>query len=232
MTNAVSSTNLNRRRCLRIGRALLDGPSAIFPPASLDDYGWLEAEFRLTVKWPGNHMHESLQVFCDDSMNRDENFLAPMIRRCVWNRSADMANTNPWPSATVEIGSIRNNSRVDTILRDVQRTLSILPFAEHGLSLRRDVADIEIDSTEPEFRVWARNGVQSIEYWSVPVAAASLGLSFSQIHAELLSEMAAISPTTGWRERYDCDLREEPRASWELEVGANPTLQPTAFGRG
>ena len=137
-----------------------------------------------------------------------------------------MANTNTWPSAKVEIGSIHSFSIVDTILRKVQQKLSNLPFSELGLSIQRDVADIEIDSTEPEFRIWARNGVQSIEYWSVPVAAVSLGLSFSKVHKELLSEMRPISPT-GWRERYDNDLTKEPLETWELETGANPTLQTT-----
>lgn len=145
-----------------------------------------------------------------------------MIRRCVWNKTADMAGTNPWPSATVTIGSIHNHSHVHTILQEVQHRLSGLPFVEFGLPLRRDMPDIEIDSTEPEFRIWSRNGIQSIDYWSVPMSAVNLGLSFSQVHADLLAEMTTISPT-GWRERYDYDLRDEPRASWELEAGATPS---------
>lgn len=210
---------------------LLDGPSAIFPPREMDEYGWLEADFRLTIKWPKQGKHESLSVFSDDSMNREENFLAPLIRRCVWNRSADLADTNAWPSVSVELGHVRDHSRVDAVLREVHRKLAGLPFAELGLSTRRDVADIEIDPSEPEFRVWARNGAQSIEYWSLPVSPAKLGLSFGQVHEDLLAELVPLLQE-GWRERYDYDLREEPRAPWELPVGANPSLQPTAFGGG
>ena len=222
MTSTATPKNLNRRRCLRIGRALLEGPSAIFPPKELDEYGWLEADFRLTIKWSGQDIHESVSVFSDDSMNREENFLAPMIRRCCWNRSADMANTNSWPSAAVELGHIRDHSRVDALLRGVHRRLTGLPFCELGLSTQRDVADLEIDSSEPEFRVWARNGVQSIEYWSLPVAAAKLGLSFRGVYEDLLAELVPGSPL-GWRERYDYDLRDEPRDFWEVPVGANPS---------
>jgi len=231
MTDRATAKNLNRRRCLRIGRALLEGPSAIFPPKEIDSYGWLEADFRLTIKWPGQEWHESLSVFSDDSMNREENFLAPMIRRCLWKRSADMADTNPWPTASIELGYVRDHLRIDALLRGVQRKLSGLPFTELGLSTRRDVAELEPDLGEPEFRVWARNGAQSMEYWSLPVAASTLGLSFRQVYADLLAEMVPISQI-GWRERYDYDLREEPRAWWELPVGVNQSLQPTAVGGG
>jgi len=218
MTNTASQKNFNRRRCLRIGRALLEGPTAIFPPSSVDDYGWLEADFSLTVKWPGNDIQESLHVFSDDSMNRDDNFLAPMIRRCLWKRSVDIAGTNEWPTVAIELGFVQDCSRVDALLRNVHRMLSGLPFAELGLSTRRDVADIELDSDEPEFRIWARNGVQSIEYWSLPVSPAQLGLSLCEVHSELLAELVPIVQS-GWRERYDHDLREEPKATWELQVG-------------
>jgi len=224
MTNPASQKNFNRRRCLRVGRALLEGPTAIFPPSSVDAYGWLEADFSLTVKWPGNSIHESLHVFSDDSMNRDDNFLAPMIRRCLWKRSLDMTGTNEWPTATIELGFVRDCSRVDVLLRNVHRKLSGLPFAELGLSTQRDVADVELDFDEPEFRIWARNGVQSIEYWSLPVSPAQLGLSLREVHSELLAELAPISQS-GWRERYNHDLREEPQASWELQVvGLEPLI--------
>lgn len=231
MTSIVLSKHLSQRRCLRVGRALLEGPSAIFPPSEIDNYGWLEADFRLMIKWPGQHRHESVSVFSDDSMNRDENFLPPMIRRCLWNRSADLASTSAWPSTLIELGHIRDHSRIDALLRGVHRKLTGLPFSELGLSTQRDVANLELDPSEPEFRVWTRNGAQSIEYWSLPVAAANFGLSFRQVYEALLAELVPVSPQ-GWRERYDHDLREEPRASWELPVGANLSIQPTAFGGG
>lgn len=219
--NSDSQKSFNRRRCLRVGRALLEGPTAIFPPGSVDDFGWLEADFSLTIKWPGNNIHESLHVFSDDSMNRDDHFLAPMIRRCLWKRSADMAGTNEWPTATIELGFVRDCSRVDALLRTVHRSLSRLPFAELGLSKQRDVADVELDFDEPGFRIWARNGVQSIEYWSLPVSPAQLGLSLREVHSELLAELAPVSQS-GWRERYDHDLQNEPQTSWELQVGGWP----------
>ncbi len=224
MTNPASKENFNSRRCLRVGRALLEGPTAIFPPSSVDDYGWLEADFSLTVKWPGNNIHESLHVFSDDSMNRDDSFLAPMIRRCLWKRSVDITGANEWPTATIELGLVRDCSRVDALLRNVHRKLSGLPFAELGLSTQRDVADVEQDYDEPEFRIWARNGVQSIGYWSLPVSPAKLGLPLREVHAQLLAELAPISQS-GWRERYNHDLREEPQASWEFQVvGLKPLI--------
>ena len=147
------------------------------------------------------------------------------------SRSADMADTNAWPSASVELGQIRDHSRVDVLLREVHRKLSGLPFAELGLSTQRDVADVEVEPSEPEFRVWARNGAQSIEYWSLPVAPTKLGLSFKEVYEDLLTEFVPLSQA-GWRERYGYDLREEPRSSWELPVGPSQSLQPTAYGGG
>jgi hypothetical protein len=220
MENLAELKNQNRIRCRRIGRALIDGPSAIFPPASIDDYGWLEADFRLIIRWPDYDRRESLHVFCDGSMNRDDNFLAPMIRRCVWTTSADLDGANDWPNATVEIGHIHNPARVDALLRLVHRAISKLPFAELGLSLARDSVDIEIDNSEPKCSIWARNGMQCVEYWSEAVPQASLGLSFRQIHADLLAELDPVQ-SAGWRERYDYDLRQEPRARWDCEPGAH-----------
>ena len=142
MTSTVAPKNLYRRRCLRIGRALLEGPSAIFPPKELDEYGWLEAEFRLTIKWPRQGIYESVSVFSGGSMNRDENFLVPMIRRCRWNRSADMAHTNPWPSAAVELGHIRDHSRVDAVFVAftvlAYRCANVLRRCGHPPLFRRD----------------------------------------------------------------------------------------------
>ena len=221
MTTPTNITNLNRRKCLRVGQAMIDGPSALFPPPSIDDYGWLEAEFYLSIKWPGSHQYESLQVFCDDSMNRDENFLPPMMRRCVWHREADLSKPGPWPTATVEIGYIRDHARMDALLRQIQGKLVCLPFASLGLSLQRDSAKVEEDRSEPACRIRARNGVQSIDYWSVQVPAATLGFSYRQLHAELLAEFDPISPE-GWREHYDHDLRAEPQSGWKCEPGFRP----------
>lgn len=225
MTTPTNVTNLNRRKCLRVGQAMIDGPSALFQPPSIDDYGWLEAEFYLSIKWPGSHQYESLQVFCDDSMNRDENFLPPMMRRCVWHRQADLSKPGPWPTATVEIGYIRDHARMDALLRQIQGKLACLPFASLGLSLQRDSAKVEEDYSEPACRIRARNGVQSIDYWSVQVPAATLGFSYRQLHAELLAEFDPISPE-GWREHYDHDLRTEPQSGWKCEPGFRPADTP------
>lgn len=210
---------------MRIGRALLDGPLAIFPPESIDSYGWLEPDFQLIIKWQGAGRYESLHVFSDDSMNREQNFLPPMIRRCQWNRNEDMAGENLWPSATVELGYVKDQRRLDSLLREVQRKIATLPFAEIGLSTQRDVADVELDCSEPEFTIFARNGIQSIKYWSLPVAPIQLGISFTQVHAGLLAELVPLSQP-GWRERYEYDLNQEPRSSWDIEIGVSPAFHP------
>ncbi|KQZ40062.1 hypothetical protein ASD58_06710 [Duganella sp. Root1480D1] len=197
---------------------MLDGPLAIFPPESIDSYGWLEADFQLTITWPGAAQFESIHVFSDDSMNREQDFLPPMIRRCHWNRKADMAGENLWPTATVELGFIRDHERLDSMLREVQRKVGGLPFAEIGLSTLRGVADVELDFPEPEFRIWMRNGGRSLEYWSLPVGPKQLGISFIQVHADLLAEFVPMS-RSGWRERYENDLSLESRPRWEIEVG-------------
>jgi len=63
----------------------------------------------------------------------------------------------------------------------------------------------------------------------LPVAASKLGLSFRGVYEDLLAELVPASPLA-WRERYDYDLRDEPRDFWEVLVGANPSLEPTPSG--
>ncbi len=200
---------------------MIEGASAIFPPKLIDDYGWLEPDFRLTIKWPGHAVYESLQVFSDDSMNRVDNFLAPIIRRCVWKRAVDMLNPDKWPTAAIDLGFIRDQLKVNSLLLDVHKRLSRLPFVEQGLCIKRDVADIHLDPTEPAFSLWATNGAQSIEYSSLAVSPIHLGFSLRQIHSDLLAELVPMSHQ-GWRERYDYDLREAPRKSWELQIETQP----------
>ncbi|MES2934034.1 MAG: hypothetical protein V4805_11175 [Pseudomonadota bacterium] len=96
--------HINTRRCLLIGQELISGPTALYPPQTLDDSGWLEPDLRITLFWPGWRKIESIIVYADDTMNRENDFLDPMIRHCVWDRKNDWSGKNAWPSVEISIG--------------------------------------------------------------------------------------------------------------------------------
>lgn len=202
---------------MRVGWALLEGPTGVFPPETLDDYGWLETDFRLIIQWPRQAGHESISILSDDTVNRDSDFLPPMIRHCQWNRSADLTGANAWPTTSITLAYIRDRAKIDALLREVHGKLPALPFEVLGLSTQRDMPELECDDSEPTYWVWVRNGVQYLEYHSAPVVADKLVIPFREIYTSLLAEMIPIT-IQGWRERYDYDLRDEPLQPWELPI--------------
>jgi len=65
------------RRVLHVGRALVEGPRALFPPAALDDFGWLEPYLRIELSSSGLEVSRSIAIYTDSTMNRDDNFSLP-----------------------------------------------------------------------------------------------------------------------------------------------------------
>lgn len=215
VTRMCDATNLNRRRCLQVGRELIEGPRALFPPEVVDDFGWLEAELRISLWWPSCERIESVAVYSDDTMNRDSGFLPPMLRHSVWHRANDLKGANAWPSVEVKLGVLRSQQAVDNCLRSIQHGVQRLSFPPIGLSVARDVADVTAAPGLPDYAVWVRNGLQSVEYHSCPVANDPFTTQVIDAFSELAAELQDIEKQ-GWRERYDRNLRSEyPASAWE-----------------
>ena len=88
---------LNQRRILRIGNKLIEGPSAIF---RISEGDWLEKDLHIYFFDPKSGNIESYSIWSDDSMNKTENFLFPMIRVLKWNRRVDLSNLRQNPLRT------------------------------------------------------------------------------------------------------------------------------------
>ncbi len=206
---------LNRRRCLSVGWELIHGPRALFPPPGADASDWFEPQLRLTLRWPDHERIESVIVFVDATMNKEEDFLPPMLRHAVWRYPNDLSGAHAWPSVVVRLGSITNPHAVDACLLKLQHNIRHLNFTPIGLSLKRDVANVITGPSLPSYTVSFRNGVQALEYSSCSIEHDSFGLAIHDSFDVLIAELHEINPH-GWQERYDRNLTTEfPATCWE-----------------
>jgi hypothetical protein len=199
-----------RHRVVRVGNLLVEGPFSIRPPQEVDEYGWLECDLRLTQSVAG--VVTSVAVYVDDSMNREEDFLPPVLRHTTWERAEDirraLAGEISWPTATVRLSHVGNaQAEVDRVMRDVQARLGSAPFVVTGLVTNRAVPNAEPDP-RGEIQVFARNGIQRVE---VATRAAEDGGLHSAAVDAIASLTKLIEPISleGWRETYSQDLRSE-----------------------
>jgi hypothetical protein len=145
-------------------------------------------------------------------VNREEDFLEPVIRYVRWERVKDirraLAGEITWPTATVTLSYFREaRTDVDRLMRDVQARLTAVPFSVTGLVTDRSVPGATPDD-RGEVKIFARNGVQRIE---VATWAADDG----GLHAAAINGIAALRPLLrpialdGWSESYRHDLLSE-----------------------
>ena len=207
-------TRLNRSRCLQIGRELINGPRALFPPTHGGPPDWFEPQLLITLRYPNYERIESVIVYCDDTMNKEDGFLSPMLRHAVWRRPNDLSGAHAWPSITVRLGSIKTPPAVDAASRCFNITFNY-QLAPIGLSLKRDVADVIGVPTLPAYTISLRNGVQGFEYSSCSIENDSFSIQINDSFNALIAELNEIDPR-GWVERYDRNLKTEfPATYWE-----------------
>ena len=195
-----------RHRVVRTGNLLIEGPFSIKPPPAIDDYGWLEAELRLS-HWRADGVIESIAIYVDDSTNREEAFLPPMIRSATWNNKSDdirraLAGDLAWPNVNVSLSYVgAAEGEVDAIVRGIQVCLARVPFVPVGLVADRSLPDLP---PEPRGRlaVYTRNGLQAVEVelWTRGTDAA-LNEAILDGLDSLRSFVRPID-TAGWRESY------------------------------
>jgi hypothetical protein len=196
-----------KRRVVRVGNLLVEGPFSIRPPRDVDEYGWLECDLRLTQVSDG--VITSVAVYVDDSMNREEDFLEPVLRHVRWQRAEDvrraLAGEISWPTATVTLSHFGTaRADVDLLMREIQGRLSTAPFIVTGLVTDRSVPNAEPDP-RGEIQVFARNGVQRVEVatW----AAEDAGLH--SVAADAIASLSRLMQPLrldGWRETYSHQL--------------------------
>lgn len=145
-------------------------------------------------------------------MNREEDFLEPVIRHVRWERAEDirraLAGEIHWPTAVVTLSHFRETrADVDRVVRDVQTRLNGIPFIVTGLVPDRSVP-VATPDDRGQVEVYARNGVQRIE---VATRAADGGGLHTEVVSGLAVLRAVIRPLAldGWRESYQHDLTSQ-----------------------
>jgi hypothetical protein len=221
----VNSSISARHHVARVGNLLVEGPFSIRPPDSVDDYGWLECQLRLT-HWTDESV-ESAAVYVDDSMNRQEAFLSPVIRHLRWTKAQDLqsaaAGELRFPNVSVSLSYFAGaETEVDALIRGVQTRLSHPPLVPSGLTTDRSVPDLPGDFRS-RVMAYASNGAQGVEYraWSSP---ADNGLSEAIVTgiARLRSLISPLDLAAGWRESYPYALTSADLGSswwWDYRSG-------------
>ena len=213
------------RRALSIGRVVVDGPRSIFPPTKIDSFGWLEPQLRFVYWKAPASICESVALFCDNTMNRDDDFLRPVIRIARWNRANDFATKPYWPTVAIRLGYFDDNDdKLSNAIRVIHHNIPSLPFIPFGLSGQREAPDFPY-SNRGEIELYISNGIQSVEF-TTPALPPGDNLTDQFFNViEQFHDRIEPFDTTGWRERYSCNLnRLYPLRPWDWD-GIVP--QPT-----
>ncbi len=142
-------------------------------------------------------------------MNREENFLEPVIRYVRWGRAEDvrraLAGEITWPTATIALSHFHDaRAEVDQLMREVQARVTAVPFSITGLVTDRRVLDATPDD-RGEVEVYARNDVQRVK---VATRAANDGGLHTAVVNGIATLRALLRPLVldGWSESYREDL--------------------------
>jgi hypothetical protein len=220
------STSQSARRVLTIGRTLVRGPRALFPPQALDDFGWLEPELRLVYWQPPMKRYESLAIFCDSTVNREVQFLRPVIRYARWDRYHDLATRPTWPTTDIRLSYF--DDQFDHVHQQVyafHTRVTQLPFTPFGISAERDLPTLATSDDDGEVEMRVRNGIQTLEFTTPALADDPLTADIFTLRNLLLSLLQPFD-RTGWRERYNDNLEaRSPLQSWDWD-GINPNAVP------
>lgn len=204
----------NHRRVMRIGNKLVEGPSAIF---RISEGDWLEKDLHITIWDGGNRNISSYSLWTDDSMNKEEDFLPPMLRILNWNRREDLDElrkdeNRKFPKIEVELGTIKNSkfNQFEKSFVSIQKVIKESnDYVPYKISKERDYAELEIDYEKEYlgFSVYVRNGSQSLEFSSSGNYSNPL---IQQIQNLIHLFNESIEPVTKseWKERY-YELTEE-----------------------
>ena len=204
----------NHRRVLKIGNQLVHGPSAIFRISRGD---WLEKDLQIVLYEPGMKRIESYSIWSDDSMNKEKDFLPPMIRILTWNRREDLhslkeSSKRKFPKIDLTLGIISAgrleeiNSKFITLQCAVLKNHNYVPYK---IPMERDSADIGVNYEKGylDFSIFFRNGEQALEFTSTGNLSAPLVQELITMK-KLLHSSIEVVDKTNWKERY-YELTEE-----------------------
>ncbi len=85
---------------------------------------------------------------------------------------------------------------------EVQNCIPNLSFKSLGISLKRDVADIERSDQYKDYSLYIRNGVQSLTYYSPFLDNDIFSKKVFELKELMLKSMKQLD-REGWKERYN-----------------------------
>ena len=134
----------NRFARTKIARALLEGPDWLKPQKRVDDFGWLDPVLVIAIIPLGaDKPASSYSVFVDDTVNRDGDFLRPVVRKAYWHRPEEYKKErfSNWPLVDVRqhIMSASEQKRMHSLLRTLDIAFRKIDFLTGGLITDRTV---------------------------------------------------------------------------------------------
>ena len=161
-------------------------------------------------------------------MNKEDNFLKPVIRFVHWEKQNDLEKYRndveiDWPDIRTFLGHIKPDmfEKLNSGFIELQQLLSTIHFVPLGINLKRDVATIDTDFSTA-IKVWVRNGVQSFCYYTPHI---DNDIFCEKVIAlkQLMHSSIDIFDHAGWTERYDSPFNENP-FDWDYnKVYQKPT---------
>jgi hypothetical protein len=202
---------------LNIGHALIDGPRALFPPDSIDEFGWMEPAIKLGHWETPRLVWTSLAIYFDDTMNREDNFLHPVIRYAHWNQNQDTF-TKPrpnWPTVDIQLSYVDEHlEQVNQKVYELHSALTQPPFIPFRVATRNDAPNIETDNSRGILWVEVTNNLQQIKFYTPDLLSGDVLTDRFFILFNFLREIMRPIDRTGWRERYDHDLNIMKHWDW------------------
>ena len=208
----------NKLRNRKIGSILIDGPEYIIPPSKYG-YGWYDQIYCLIDQPLGvNKKAFSYSVYVDNTVNRDKNFLVPLVRYVEWNRDKEYSNNRirNWPLINIyqHLLSETESKIINKLLLQVDDFLSKIKFLKAGLITdRSDPIDCwPVDEEKYEFcsllvKRW--NFCQSIEF--VIGGNSKLNPDLIKINQNLatyIKRICKMDTCKNYREHYSINLTE------------------------
>jgi len=223
ITNKMKRFHQNRGARQRIARALLDGPDFLIPPVKLDDFGWIEPVLRISVRpLSVNQPSYAYSVFVDDTINRDKNFLQPVVRRAYWNRPVEykMMRIMDWPKVDIihHTLSLNEQKAIHLQLLRLDKSFSQLEYCASGLITDRSSPRGCYPKGElPPARhlaIMRNNSCQFVEFALDEYAGKNMRLErAARALMRYIDELCSKPDSLPYRERYSKDLTNEHKGS-------------------
>lgn len=190
------------------------------PPTRLDDFGWLDPVLKIVDRPIGiRKTATAYSVYVDNTVNRDKNFLAPLVRYVNWDREYEykVRRIRTWPKIKINQHVLKasEQAKLDSLLRNLDQSLSSINFLIAGLITdRSDPSGCHPDDANYEkprtLRIERWNFCQRIEFGLDEYAGLNEAIEeAARDLAKYVLQLCKSDNETNYRERYSLNLKEK-----------------------